>query len=238
MPTTSGVPPLAARACAWGGTVLFVASLSYFLYAYVVTYGEIPPTSEAARPAAIDVLLFTVFALHHSVFARERVRTWVARTVPPTLERSVYVWIASVLFLAVCALWQPVAGLAWSIAGPLRWLLVALQAVAIWLVLRSAAMLDILELSGVRQLSPAPQTLVFKTSGPYGWMRHPIYTGWILFVFAAPTMTMTRLVFAAVSSAYLLIAIPFEERSMLATSKNAYVQYARRVPWKLVPGLY
>jgi isoprenylcysteine carboxyl methyltransferase (ICMT) family protein YpbQ len=238
MQGTSGAPSLAARACAWGGTLLFFVSLSYFLYAYVVTYGEMPPSSGATQTVAVDVLLFTGFALHHSVFARERVRTWVARTVPPTLERSLYVWIASALFLAVCALWQPVPGVAWMVVGPLRWLLVAVQAAAVWLILRSAAMLDILELSGVRQLSATPRDVVFKTSGPYGWIRHPIYTGWMLFVFCAPTMTMTRLVFAVVSSAYLVMAIPFEERTLMATSAGDYERYSHRVRWKLIPGLY
>ena len=238
MQGTSGAPSLAARACAWGGTLLFFASLSYFLYAYIVTYGEMPPSSGATHAVAVDVLLITGFALHHSVFARERVRARIARTVPPTLERSLYVWIASALFIAVCALWQPVPGVAWAAAAPLRWLLVAFQAAAVWLIARSAAMLDILELSGVRQLSPTPRAVVFKTSGPYGWMRHPIYTGWILFVFCVPTMTMTRLVFAVVSSAYLLIAIPFEERSLMATSAGSYDAYSRQVRWKLIPGLY
>lgn len=239
MQGTFGAPSLAARACAWGGTLLFFASLSYFLYAYVVTYGETPRPGAAATDAvAANILLFSAFALHHSVFARERVRTRVARFVRPALERSLYVWVASVLFLAVCALWQPVPGVAWMVVGPLRWLVVALQAAAVWLILRSAAMLDILELSGVRQLSPAPHAVVFKASGPYGWIRHPIYTGWILFVFCAPTMTMTRLVFAVVSSAYLLIAIPFEERSLTATSAGGYDGYSRQVRWKLIPGLY
>jgi protein-S-isoprenylcysteine O-methyltransferase Ste14 len=226
------------RACAWGGTLLFFASLSYFLYAYVITFNETSSGSGAGGAAATNVLLFTAFALHHSIFARERVRARAARVVPPELERSVYVWIASLLFLAVCALWQPVPGVAWAVTGPLRWALVVLQAAAIWLILRSATMLDVLELSGVRQLEPAPHPVVFKTSGPYGWIRHPIYTGWILFVFCAPVMTMTRLVFAIVSSAYLLIAIPFEERSLAATSAAAYQRYSHRVRWKLIPGLY
>jgi methanethiol S-methyltransferase len=239
MQATSGTPLLAVRACAWGGTLLFFASLSYFLYAYVVTYSETPATgSRPAGAVAIDVLLFSAFALHHSVFARGRVRTWVARTVPPTLERSAYVWVASLLFIGVCALWQPVPGVVWAVTGPLRWLLVAVQAAAVLVILRSATMLDILELSGVRQLTPSPQDLVFTTSGPYGWMRHPIYTGWILFVFCAPIMTMTRLVFAVVSSAYLLIAIPFEERSLTAASAGGYERYAQQVRWKLIPGLY
>jgi protein-S-isoprenylcysteine O-methyltransferase Ste14 len=147
------------------------------------------------------------------------------------------VWVASALFVAVCALWRPVPGVAWHVDGASRWLLLAGQAAGVWLTLRSAAMIDILELSGVRQLSPIQRTIEFKTTGPYGWVRHPIYSGWFLVVFCVPMMTMTRLVFAVTSSAYLLLAIPFEERSLRA-SASAYGEYVRRVRWKLVPGIY
>jgi protein-S-isoprenylcysteine O-methyltransferase Ste14 len=239
MRPTSGAPSLAARACAWGGTLLFFASLSFFLFSYAVTFAEAPPQGTATAAVAADVLLFTVFAVHHSVFARERARAWVARVVPPALERSLYVWIASALFIVVCALWQPVPGTVWTATGVIRWALVALQAGAVWLILRSAAIIDIFELSGIRQLWPArTRQAVFKTSGPYGWIRHPIYAGWFLLVFCVPLMTMTRLVFAVVSSAYLLIAIPFEERSLRATTGEAYEGYMRRVPWKLIPRVF
>jgi protein-S-isoprenylcysteine O-methyltransferase Ste14 len=235
---TADRAPAGARAVAWTGTLFFFASLAYFLFSYVMIFGRPVPAGPRAYAVAIDVTLFTVFAMHHSVFARERVRAAVSRLVPPALERSFYVWIASALFTAVIALWQPVPGVAWQAEGALRWLLLALQAAGVWITLRSAMIIDVLELSGVRQLSPEKGASEFKTSGPYGWMRHPIYTGWFLMVFCAPAMTMTRLVFAAVSCLYLLIAIPFEERSLLATSAGAYERYARQVPWKLLPGLY
>lgn len=239
-----GELPLGAHVVAWGGALLFVASLSFFLFVYAVTFGETGPADVPPGLAlAVNVALFTIFALHHSVFARERVRAAVTRAVPAGLERSFYVWVASILFIAVCALWQPIAGTAWNVTGPFRWALFAAQATGLWLALRSAAMIDILELAGVRQLSASVREVrkarvQFKTSGPYGWMRHPIYTGWLLIVFAAPAMTMTRLVFAVVSSVYLLIAIPFEERSLAASSEGAYERYAREVRWKLIPGVY
>ncbi|MGH9349594.1 MAG: methyltransferase family protein [Vicinamibacterales bacterium] len=237
MQPSEGAPRRGAGIVAWGGTALFVASLGYFFFSYVARFEQ--PAPETARGAAIavNVALFTLFALHHSVFARERVRAAVARAVPRRLERAVYVWVASALFIAVCALWQPVAGLAWEATGPLRWLLIAVQGMGILLVLSSAAVIDVLELSGVRQAA-RPGATAFKASGPYGWMRHPIYTGWMLIVFCAPTMTMTRFVFALVSSVYLLVAIPFEERSLAATSAGAYERYARAVRWRLIPGLY
>jgi protein-S-isoprenylcysteine O-methyltransferase Ste14 len=220
--------------------LLFFASLSFFLYSYAVRFGERGSASdtEAAWPIGVDLLLFTAFALHHSVFARARVRGWVAGLVPPDLERSWYVWIASILFILVCLLWQPVPGTAWHAQGAWIWAALAAQACGVWLTLHSAAIIDILDLSGVRQLSATTGRTEFKTCGPYGWVRHPIYTGWFLLVFGAPTMTMTRLVFAIVSSAYLLIAIPFEERSIRAASGGAYEAYAKQVRWKLIPGIY
>ena len=246
----------ATRAFAWAGAALFVAALAYFLFSYSVTFGEIATGGLTGRAVAIDVALFSVFALHHSIFARLPVRAFVRRIVPSQLERSVYVWAASLMLMGVCFLWQPVPGALWQISSPLSWMSSVVQLAAIWLTLRSAAVIDGLELAGVRQVSnpktpglpqrlsgvapipnPESQTVEFKTDGPYGWVRHPIYLGWILVVFGVGTMTMTRLVFATVSSAYLLVAIPFEERTLRAQSPS-YNDYMRRVPWKLIPGIY
>ena len=226
------------RAFAWSGALLFAASLTYCLLSYAITMGRPAPESAGFWPPfAIDAALFSAFALHHSVFARERVRAWVARVLPPKLERSFYVWVASLMLAAVCALWQPVAGIAWQIAGPPVWLLRILQVIGVWLTLRSAAVIDVLGLAGVRQVDAAARP-EFKTVGPYGWVRHPIYTGWFLVVLAAPTMTMTRLAFAGISCLYLLVAIPFEEGSLRATTGDAYTGYMAKVRWKLVPGVY
>jgi methanethiol S-methyltransferase len=237
MRTTAAVASRGARLFAWAGALSFAGSLSFFLFTYAVTFRETTPTREAVTAVAIDVSLFTAFALHHSIFARQRVRASIARLVPAHLERSLYVWISSAMFVGVCAWWQPVAGVAWYARGPVWWGLGTLQVFGLWLSVYSAMLIDVLELSGVRQLEGIRHP-VFRTAGPYGWVRHPIYSGWFLMVFAAPTMTMTRLVFAIVSSAYLLIAIPFEERSLSATTNGAYSEYVRHVPWKLVPGIY
>jgi protein-S-isoprenylcysteine O-methyltransferase Ste14 len=229
----------------WLGAIVFFISLAYFLFSYVTTFGE-PASGGAIAPAITwNVALFTVFALHHSVFARARVRAAIAKTLPQPLERSFYVWVASVMFIAVCALWRPVPGVAWRGDEPLVWGLRAVQAAGVWLTLRSAVVLDIRELAGLTRVvrgepnkaRPTPDT-EFRTTGPYGWVRHPIYTGWFLMVFAASPMTMTRLVFAMVSGAYLIVAIPFEERSMLNTAAGPYERYMKQVPWRLVPGLY
>ncbi|MSO83297.1 MAG: hypothetical protein EXQ53_08390 [Acidobacteria bacterium] len=238
--------PVSARIVTWLGAALFFVSLAYFLLSYVTRFG-VPTTGSDRAPAVVwDVALFTLFALHHSVCAREPVRRWVAQAVPAPLERSFYVWIASLLFLAVCALWRPVPGVAWVAGGRLLWALRLLQATGVWLTLRSAAVLDIRDLAGITAIENgargdpgnARPTAEFKTTGPYGWVRHPIYNGWFLMVLAASPMTMTRMVFAVVSCAYLLIAIPFEERSMRASGAGAYERYMAQVRWRLLPGVY
>jgi protein-S-isoprenylcysteine O-methyltransferase Ste14 len=220
----------------WLGAIVFFISLAYFLFSYVRTFGE--PASGGGVAAAItwNVGLFTVFALHHSVFARQRVRAAIMRALPQPLERSFYVWVASIMFLVVCALWRPVPGIAWRVDGPIVWGLRALQAAGVWLTLRSAVALDIRDLAGLRTMGDG--AIEFKTSGPYGWVRHPIYTGWFLMVLAASPMTMTRLVFALVSCAYLIVAIPLEDRSMVKAAAGAYERYRALVRWRLVPGIY
>jgi protein-S-isoprenylcysteine O-methyltransferase Ste14 len=241
---SASVPTATARTFAWSGAVLFVAALFYFLFAYAVTFGETVRRGSAAGPAAWDVALFSVFALHHSLFARDRFRAAIVGVAGAQLERSVYVWIASLLFIAVCAAWQYVPGILWHVEGIAAWPIIALQAFGIWLSAISAAIIDVLDLAGIRQLrqpsTPAArrQPAEFKTRGPYGLVRHPIYSGWFLIVFATPTMTMTRLVFAVTSAVYLLIAMPLEERSMRASTRGAYDRYARQVKWRLIPRVY
>ena len=228
----------AARAFAWAGGALFVAALVYFLFSYSITFGEIVEGKAAPGAIAFNLVLFSAFALHHSIFARDAVRAFVRRIVFAPIERSVYVWVASLMLIGVCYAWRPVAGLAWQIPSPWNWAMVPVQLVGVWLTLRATAVIDGLELAGIRQVSNPQSPMEFKTDGPYGWVRHPIYLGWILLVFAVGTMTMTRLVFAVISSAYIVIAIPFEERTLRAHSGGAYDDYIRRVPWKLIPRIY
>jgi protein-S-isoprenylcysteine O-methyltransferase Ste14 len=223
----------AGRAFAWAGAVLFAAALGYFLFSYAVTFGEITTGTLAPGAIAFDVALFSVFALHHSIFARIPVRSFVRHMVPANLERSAYVWVASLMLIGVCYAWRAVPGVLWQVSRPWSFALLAVQLAGVWWTLRSAAAIDVFELAGLRPAQPSE----FKTTGPYGWVRHPIYLGWILVVFSVGTMTMTRFVFAAISSLYLVIAIPFEERTLLAQSPG-YSDYMRRIRSRLIPGIY
>jgi hypothetical protein len=229
-----------ARVFSAAGALLFLTSLGYFAVVYLTTFGVPPPEAvDTVGAVTFDVTLFTLFAVHHSLFARAPIRRWIAETVAPELERSVYVWIASLLFIAVCAWWRPIEGIAWRAAegSAALWVLRALQAAGVCLTLGSALILDFRDLAGLRvRRSETPTE--FSTRGPYGWVRHPIYAGWFLFVWAASPMTMTRLTFALTSCVYLLIAIPLEERTIRASSRGAYERYVARVRWRLIPGVY
>lgn len=227
---------------AWFAAAAFAASLGYFLYAYLVLFGAdgaALSTGDAAVSTVWNVLLFTVFAVHHSLFARARIKQRLVLWIPPALERAAYTLMASVLFVVVCWLWQPLPGRAWRLDGWGQWLGYTIQAAGVAMTFVSARALDVLDLAGVRQvLRTGSRQAPLETAGLYGFVRHPLYLGWALLVFGAPDMTFTRLVFAAVSTLYLVIAIPFEERSLIATFGPEYVSYQRKVRWRMFPRVY
>jgi protein-S-isoprenylcysteine O-methyltransferase Ste14 len=241
----------AAFVIAWGGTLAFAASLLLFLYAYLFRFVDpsmraasgMPTADSAAVPAGIDTLLFSVFALHHSVFARARVKAIVQRLVPPELERSLYTWVASLLFALVCWWWLPVPGTLYRLEQPWRALAFAVQAAGLVMTIHASRLLDVLDLSGVRPVQRAAANaparhVALKTTGVYGFVRHPLYFAWMILVFATPDMTATRLVFAVVSTLYLGLAIPWEERALVQIFGREYEQYRRLVRWRMVPFLY
>ncbi len=231
-------------AFAWFASALFAASLGFFLYVYLFTFGVAGPQAHSSpwRPLLVNTALFTVFALHHSLFARTRLKQFVNALVSPALERSVYALVASVLFLLVCALWQPVPGVLYAVPAPWRWAGYAVQAIGMLLTFAGSRALDMFDLSGVRQVQEArtggrpPRDL--QTGGVYRIVRHPVYFGWVLLVLGAPEMTFTRFSFAAISVSYLALAIPLEERSLLETFGPIYEAYRRQVRWRMVPGIY
>ncbi len=223
-----------------GGGLAFAGSLLYFAWSYATRFGAPAPDAGVLVPSAVNVALFTAFALHHSIFARAGLKAAVTRVVPAALERTTYVLVASVLFVIVCAAWQPVPGLAWQVGGIAAWLLRGVQLCGAVFTLVAARHLDILDLSGVRQAlgRPSNRPTTLDDHGPYALVRHPIYLAWLLLVWAAPVMNSTRLVFAATSTVYLIAAIPFEERDLRRTFGDTYRKYADRVRYRIVPGVY
>jgi protein-S-isoprenylcysteine O-methyltransferase Ste14 len=225
---------LAERVFVWIGGVLFVAALALTATWYAVELSDAGPTA-GWRPLVVDTLLFTAFALHHSVFARTSVKQTLARFVPERLIRSVYVWIASLLLILMCVLWRRIGGRAYVAPPPLGVALALVQAGGVWLVVRSVAAIDALELAGIRTRGAAGE---LQAGGPYRLVRHPLYLGWMLIVFGAANMTGDRLAFAVLSSSYLVAAIPWEERSLEAAFGSAYRRYKGRVRWRILPGVY
>ena len=231
----------AAVVLAWSGAAAFALSLLFFLYSYVVRFGVRAGAAPLVPSIAIDIGLFSIFALHHSLLARPSVKDRMRALVPAPLERSVYTWTSSLLFAGVCALWQFVPGELYRLDGAAAWLGYSIQLTGIAITARSSARLDVLDLAGVRQVlatREAPAHVPLETRGLYGVVRHPVYLGWALIVFGTPHMTSTRFVFAAVSTAYLALAIPFEERTLIGVFGEAYRDYRRRVRWRMIPGVY
>ena len=224
----------------FGGGV-FVASLIYFGWQYAVGFEDLPATASASDAVIWDVALFSIFAAHHSIFARLGVKAWIKRVAPAEVERSIYVWISSLLFIAVCAWWRAVARDVWLVAGVTASLMRVGQIAGGILAVASARALDVFTLAGVRQTFEAddrPRPVHVIDRGPYGLVRHPIYLGWFAIVWLAPHMNGARIVFAAISSLYLILAVPFEERDLRRTLGPAYEDYMRKVRWKIVPGVF
>ena len=227
------------RFFAWSGALLFLLSLLSF----AVVYGwrlRVPAPGDLAaswRDALDNLILFTIFALHHSIMARTGAKAWITRLVARDMERSVYVWIASALFLAVCWLWQPLPGMIWEVRGIAGWMLTAIQLIGVAFTLRAARIVGVWELAGVTQ-PDLTKPIEFRADGPFGIVRHPIYLGWVLMVFATPVMTTSRLLFAAVSTVYLIAAIPFEEASLVDAFGEKYRVYQRQMRWRLIPGVW
>src|SRR4051794_27666157 len=132
----------------WTGGALFVGALAFCGYSYGVTWGRTAPVSLAA--AGADALLFSVFALHHSLFARESIKGWFSRVVPEPLLRSVYVWLASLLLIAVCVAWQPVGGEVVRHTGAAAMLHAAAQLAGALIIALAVRVIDPLELAGIR----------------------------------------------------------------------------------------
>jgi len=215
--------------------MVFVVALVIGTWRFV-SLGTPPADGPLFQGLLINTALFGIFALHHSVLAREPVKARVARLVSAPLERPTYVWVASLLFIAACVAWQPITGLVYRISPPWAWAIGCLQLVGGVLTLDAARRIDVRVLAGLRPEPAQDGDLVAR--GTYRLVRHPIYLGWVLLVWAASDMTTGRLVFASISTAYLVIAVPFEERSLRRRFGPSYDVYRQTVRWRIVPGLY
>jgi methanethiol S-methyltransferase len=222
-----------ARVFFWIGGAVFVAALLVCACWYVFVLGRTAGAFDLTALTA-DAGLFTLFALHHTLFARDPIKRLFG-SLPPQVVRSIYVYIASALLIAMCAFWRPIGGDLYQMRGAAAAPFVIAQLAGIWITARAVRLIDPLELAGIR---PERRTQQLQSTGVYRWVRHPIYLGWVLAVFATPHLTGDRLAFAAVSTLYLAAAVPFEEDSLRRTFGEEYGRYVRSVRWRIVPFIY
>jgi len=221
--------------------VAYVMFLGTFLYAIAFVGNLAVPRSIDVGPSApfaiallIDVVLLGIFAVQHSLMARPFFKQWWTKFVPPPVERATYVLFSNLALILIYWQWRPITMGVWNITG--------MGATGLWVifwagwltVLLSTFMISHFELFGLTQVwlnfkqqnIPAPR---FKTPLFYGFVRHPIYLGFILAFWAAPKMTAGHLLFSLATTAYILIAIQFEEHDLIALFGDAYRNYRRHI---------
>ena len=230
------------------GSVSYLIFLFTFLYAIAFVGGFAVPrqldgTSVSPLPAAIaiDCALLTLFAVQHSVMARRWFKERWTQIVPWTIERSTFVLFASLALILLFWQWRPIGMTIWSVENPFIRAVLWSQFATGWLtVLVVTFLINHFDLFGLRQvwlpLVGKPYTPVgFRMPVPYRYVRHPLYFGFLLAFWMTPTMTLAHLVFALATTAYIVLAIQFEERDLVAEHGATYEAYRRRVPM-LLPG--
>ncbi|MGH8617847.1 MAG: methanethiol S-methyltransferase, partial [Burkholderiales bacterium] len=191
----------------------------------------------------VNVLLLALFAIQHSVMARPAFKRQWTRVVPKSMERSTYVLLASCMLIVLFVQWRPLTGIVWDLRGSAPGIaLIALFALGWGLVLASTFQIDHFELFGLKQvwyrlINRPPPVDEFRTPTLYKHVRHPIYLGFILAFWSAPLMSAGHLLFAAVTTGYILIGIWFEERDLIAQFGQRYRDYRQQVGM-LLPRLF
>jgi protein-S-isoprenylcysteine O-methyltransferase Ste14 len=232
------------------GTVSYAIFFGTFLYA-VAFLGNLPLAPKTidsgvetrwVEAVAINLLLLTLFALQHSVMARPGFKRWWTRFVSQPAERSTYVLASSVAMILLFWGWQPLPAEVFVIDHSFaRGVVTALFLGGVGLVLYATFLIDHFDLFGLRQVvlhfrgKPYSEKR-FVTPSLYRHVRHPLYVGWFITFWATPDMTVGHLLMAVVTTAYILVAVIFEERDLSAHLGDAYRQYRQQTP-KFVPRL-
>jgi protein-S-isoprenylcysteine O-methyltransferase Ste14 len=230
------------------GAISYALFLAVFVYA-IGFVGDLTPRSvdsaiaaPVGHAVAVDVLLLTLFAVQHSVMARPAFKRWWTRYVPQPIERSTYVLFASVVLALVLWQWRAMPAVVWDVTWqPARLAMWTLFGLGWGVVLASTFMINHFELFGLRQVIAVwrsrPQAETgFRTTLFYRVVRHPLNLGFIVAFWAAPTMTAGHLLFAAMTTGWILVAMQLEERDLVTALGARYAAYRETVPM-LVPGL-
>lgn len=223
------------------GVASYGVFLAVFLYAVGFVGDLLVPRSvdtgaggSTVLAILVDSVLLALFAVPHSVMARPAFKAWWTRFVSPPIERSTYVLVSSLLLGLLFWQWRPIPFIVWRVGDPTgRMLLLAVFWLGWGVVLVSTFLINHFDLFGLRQTyvfsTDRPyRPLEFKTPGFYRFVRHPVMTGFLVAFWAAPTMTAGRLLFAAATTAYVLIGLRFEERDLERAFGEPYRAYRRR----------
>jgi protein-S-isoprenylcysteine O-methyltransferase Ste14 len=232
--------------------ILFYALISYafslvsILYAIGFVGNVVVPktidfgaTAPLAAAVAVDLALLGLFAIQHSVMARPAFKRWWTQIIPAAAERSTYVLLTSLVLLLLLWQWRPIPTTIWQTEGTAAALLESLQWAGWVVVFTSTYLIDHFDLFGVRQGFDAlrgakPTAPRFKMPLLYRIVRHPIMLGFLIAFWATPVMTAGHLLFAVMTTGYILVALQFEERDLTAVFGETYEQYCKQVPM-LVP---
>jgi len=217
----------------------FLVSITYaigFVGNFVVPRTlDVGPAASVPQALVVDLLLLGLFAVQHSVMARPGFKRAWTRFVPPAIERSTYVLFASVILLLLYWQWRPLPAVVWSVSNPVG---AAMLWGVFWLgwgvLVLATFLINHFELFGLRQafatlLGLGDGSKDFRTPLLYRHVRHPIYLGFLLSFWAAPTMTVGHLVFSLAMTGYILIGMRLEELDLIAIFGDRYRRYREEV---------
>jgi methanethiol S-methyltransferase len=229
------------------GVICYAISMATFVVAMgFLANVAVPKSLDSAANSpflhalAVDLGLLLLFSVQHSVMARPGFKRAWTRIVPPAVERSTYLLFSSAALLFLFWKWEPMGGVIWNMESSVgRYGMYGLYVLGWLIVLTATFLINHFDLFGLRQVwlnlrKKRYTELVFRTPGFYRLVRHPLYVGWLLVFWSTPRMTAAHLLFALVTTIYILVAIKFEERDLMEIHPE-YSAYRRQVPM-LIPG--